>query len=72
MELPSCEAINVTKVNIGSIVKPVTKFKADNNFKIGTDLKVITDFKTGTKQKAGTHILTLKLVATSKVVVCTE
>ena len=33
MELPSCEAIDVRKENIGSIVKPATKFKAGRNLK---------------------------------------
>ena len=32
-ELPSCEAIDVRKLNIGSIVRPVSKFKAGKNLK---------------------------------------
>ena len=84
MELPSCEAIDVRKVNIGSIVRAVTKFKTaanlkvhtefkiGTNFKTGTDLKVFTDFKAGTKHKAGTNIkvhIDLKLLPSSKLVV---
>ena len=38
-ELPSCEAIDVRKVNIGSIVRPVTKFKAGKNLKGQTEFK---------------------------------
>ena len=50
-ELPSCEAIDVRKVNIGNIVRAVTKFKTDTNLKVhteskfGTDLNVFTDFE---------------------------
>ena len=40
-ELPSCEAIDVRKVNIGSIVRPVTKFKAGKNLKGQTEWLVI-------------------------------
>ena len=40
-ELPSCEAINVRKVNIGSIV---TKLKAGKNLKGQTDFKAGTNF----------------------------
>ena len=55
-ELHSCEAIDVRQVNIGSIVRPVTRltactnskvhinYKAGTNFKAGTDLKVCTKF----------------------------
>ena len=38
-ELPSCEAIDVRKVNIGSIVRTVTKFKAGKNLKGQTEFK---------------------------------
>ena len=48
-ELPSCEAIDVRTVNIGSIVRPVTKLKA------GKNLKGQTEFKAGTKFLAGTN-----------------
>ena len=65
-ELPSCEAIDVRKVNIDSIVNPVTKcyagtnlkvhteFKAGIKHKVGTIIKVYTDFKAGTNFKSGT------------------
>ena len=38
-ELPSCEAIDVRKVNIGSIVRPGTKFKAGKNLNGQTEFK---------------------------------
>ena len=40
-----CEAIVVRKVNISSIVRPVTKLKAGTNFKVLTDYKAGTNFK---------------------------
>ena len=51
-ELRYCEAIDVRKVNIGSIVRPVSKLKAGTNFKVLTDYKAGTNFKAGTSLKA--------------------
>ena len=48
-ELRYCEAIGV---NIGSIVRPVSKLKAGTNFKVLTDYKAGTNFKAGTNLKA--------------------
>ena len=50
-ELPSCEAIDVRKVNIGSSAKAITKFKAGINLKVHTEFKIGTNFKTGTDLK---------------------
>ena len=66
-ELPSCEAIDVRKVNICSIVRPVTKFKAERWF----DLQSWFHLKDGTNLiciPTSKLVPTLKLVPTSKLV----
>ena len=70
-ELPSCEAIDVRKVNIGSIVRPVTKFKAGKNLKRQTEYKTGTNFLAGTNFRDGLifeAVLTSKIVPTTKMV----
>ena len=60
MELPSCEAIDVKKVNIGNIVIPITKFKAGINQRLlltSIQLKLVPRLKL---------VLTSKWVPTSK------
>ena len=49
-EIPSCEAIDDRKVNISSIVTPVTKLKDGSNFQVQANYKAGTNFKAGANQ----------------------